>query len=162
MANVPFDPLTDIGNIAGFQSEFVGQGYSARQALQVFRGAGGTSGDARWFASYANVRASLANSDYNYALDPNQYPAGSDYSQWAAGRGGQYATSVAIQMIDKDTGLIGTHRYMHLTDTPHTPAEAMQAGIDLYGSDDNVEKYRQDVGGAYVVGIYQTTPYVGD
>ena len=156
---MPDDEGVDIGNPAGFAAYHNRIGSSAREALSEFRDAGGKIGNERWFSLYGQVGDSLSRSDEAYGLVPDQLPAASDYGTWAMGNGGQYATQVQVTFRDLDSGVTGTAQYTHITDEPHTPEDAQQAGIDLYSSDDAAGRYEQEIIGAFASNVWQTVPF---
>src|SRR5438105_2738550 len=96
---------SNIGNPAGFVSQYVQQGLSARAALREFRDAGGTMGNERFRSLYASVADSLARGGSYASLDPYSVPSPADLGTWKMGRGGQYATQVTLHGVDKQTGM---------------------------------------------------------
>lgn len=149
------------GNPAGFAAYHVSIGSSAREALADYRAQGGTTGDAAWFRMYGQVSDTLFRTADQAALDPTQLPAASDYSTWTMGAGNQYATQVKVLTVDVETGLASTVEFTHISNDPHTPAEAEQAAIDMYSADDNAAKYGQVVQGAFFVHVWQTEAFGG-
>lgn len=147
------------GNPAGYMVYAQELGMSAREALDAWRELGGTAGNQNWHSMYGQIADTLARTPDMAALDPNVLPAASDYGTWAFGNGGQYATQVKVLVTDTETGLQSWRDFTHITDEPHTPAEAIAEGIEQYGSDDNETAYGETVGGGFVVHIWQSVPY---
>jgi hypothetical protein len=147
------------GNPAGFMAYHVSIGSSAREARDDYRSQGGTTGDTAWNRMYGQVSDTLARIPDQAALDPGTLPSAGDYGEWAMGRGGQYATQVAMQLTDQETGLSFISQYTYLTDDPHTPAEAQDAAIDAFGDPDALDQYAQTMGGAFAIHLWQTVPF---
>lgn len=159
--NDPGDEGFSTGNPAGFAAYHLSIGSSAREALAAYRAEGGTTGDAAWYRLYGQVADTLNRTADQAALDPRALPGPSDYSTWAAGSGGKYATQVKVLTIDQETGLASTVEFTHITSDPHTPEEAQQAAIDMYSSGDNAAKYGQVIQGAFFIHVWRTEPFGG-
>lgn len=149
----------DTGNPAGFVRGLIAEGESATSGLSIFREAGGEIRDSRWYALYSNVNDTLARESQAVALDPFTVPGPTDYAEWEAGRGGQYATQVEIQIVDRDTGLWFTKLHTYITDEPHTPAEAEADAFDVFGDPDIQNDYGETVMGALATSVFLTTPF---
>lgn len=147
---------TPIGNPAGFIRGSILDGLSARASLAAFREAGGAMRDEYFRQLYGEITNSIARSPAAAALDPFSIPNASDYATWSMGSGGQFATQVQVLFRDKDTGIIGSKEYTYVTDYAHTPAEAMQAGIDEFGDVDDVNEYEQVMYGSSFSNVFQT------
>lgn len=149
----------DTGNPSGFIKQLILGGYKAREGLGVFREAGGQIRDSRWYSLYGNIDDSIRRAPDHLALDPNQLPGPNDYGVWAMGRGGQYATQVKVQILDRDTGLWTERQHTYVTDLPHTPAEAEADAIDMFGDPDAEAAYGETVMGATTTNVWRTTAY---
>lgn len=156
---MPADEGVNVGNPAGFIADQIRSGVNATNALEGFREAGGGMRRQSWFRLYGEVADSIARSPEAAALDPAAYPDAENYGEWAAGQGGQYATQVNIMIRDRASGVVGSAPYTHITDDPHTPDEAIAAGVDLYSNDDAAQRYDQQILGGVVTGIWQTIPF---
>jgi hypothetical protein len=88
-------------------------------------------------------------------------PGPGDYGEWTAGRGGQYATQVEVQLIDRDTGLWITKQHTYITDEPHTPYDAEADAFDVFGDPDTENDYGETVMGAVAINLWRTTPFSG-
>lgn len=153
------DSGINLGNPAGFMASKVMEGSSANQALRDWREAGGSFTRQDWLRGYANVRETLANSPTIGAIDPTAIPDAQQYGEWAMGRGGQFATQVQMQVLDRGSGVVGTAPFTYITDEPHTPEDAIAAGIDLYTNDEAAQRYGQRVLGGLPSAMWQTVPY---
>lgn len=151
----------DVGNASGFMAESIRSGLNATEALREFRAAGGAMRREYWLQGYADVRDTLARSDEFAQLDRNALPSGEDYSEWAMGRGGQYATQVQVFLRQKGTGETFSKDYTYVTDEPHSPGEAEQAAMDEYGDPDVATQYEEVVTGAIATNGFATTPWAG-
>lgn len=149
----------DLGNITGWVRDLIQAGYNATDALAEFRSYGGAVRDSRWYGLYGQVTDAIAREPGFLALNPYALPDASDYGTFAMGRGGQYATSVQIQIVDRDTGLFLTQKATYITDEPHTPAEAEQWAVDTFGDADAEADYGKTVLGATATAVYLTVPY---
>lgn len=149
----------NIGNRAGYVAGLIREGLSANKILSTLREAGAGMQRAAGLRLVGQVRDSLARSPEIQAMRGDQLPTGDQYGTWAMGRGGQYATNVAIYSIDRGSGVALTSFFTHVTNEPHTPEEAAQAGIDLYTDAGADDRYGQRVVGALPGNMWQTVPY---
>lgn len=149
----------ELGNPAGFIAQAIRSGQNATQALSAYREAGGSARTQTWYGLYGQVSDTLARQPEAANLEPNRIPGAEDYGEWSMGRGGQFATQVQILFRDRETGIIGSAPYTHITDEPHTPDEAVYAGIDLYTNDEAAQRYAQQVLGGVVTNVWQTVPF---
>ena len=149
------------GNPAGFIAHHVSIGTSARGALAEWRDIGGTSGDRKWFQLFGQVTDSIMRSEQNALLDPGAMPSAADYGTWTMGKGGQYATQVSVTFVDADTGLRTSAPYTYVSDVAHTPEEAEAAAMADYGADDALERYGQEITGAFTTNVWATEAFNG-
>lgn len=149
----------DVGNVSGYVKDYIKAGYSATAALADFRDAGGAIRDSRWYALYGQVTDTIAREPSFLALDPYALPDPSEYGTWAMGRGGQFATQIQLQLIDRGSGLITTQLATYVTDMPHTPVEAQMWAQDTFGDPDAEADYGVTVMGATATKIWTTVPY---
>ena len=156
---MPEDEGVDVGNPAGFAAEQIRSGTSANAALNAYRQAGGAIRRQTWFRLYAQTADTLARSAEASSLEPGAIPNAEQYGTWSMGPGGQYATQVNILFRDRDSGVVGTAPYTYVSNDPHTPDEAIAAGIDLYTDDEAAQKYDQQILGGVATGIWQTVPF---
>lgn len=152
------DPV-DVGNVSGYVRDLIGGGYNATQGLAAFREAGGAIRDSRWYSLYGQITDTIAREPSFLALNPYQIPDPSEYGVWAMGRGGQYATQVQLQIVDRATGLLTTQLATYVSDSPHTPIEAQMWAMDTFGADDAESDYGVTVMGATATKVWTTVPY---
>ena len=150
---------TDLGNVSGFMAQSIRDGLSANEALREFREAGGAMRRDYWLQGYSEVRDVLSREDTAGALDPGALPDGTDYGEWAMGRGGQYATQVTVFLRDIETGTVTPQQYTYVTDDPHTPEEAELNAIEDFGDAEAVSDYGQAVQGAVTTAVFATVPW---
>lgn len=148
----------DIGNRAGFIAQMITEGYSANEGLDLLRQYGAGYRRSDFLADWGRVRDALAEDPSSLAIMPGTIPSGGEYAELAMGRGGQYATRVSIGLANQDTGVQGTGWYLHVTDEPHTPEEAIEAALDAF-SDENTSRYRERVTSLLAGQTYVTVPY---
>lgn len=153
------EPPIDTGNISGWVKDYVVNGWNSTDALADFRANGGAVRDSRWSSLYGQITDTVAREPSFLALDPYAVPDASEYGEWAMGRGGQYATQVAIQLVDRDTGDLTTQLATYVSDDAHTPIEAQQWAIDTFGTGDAQADYGVTVMGATATKVWQTVPW---
>ncbi len=149
----------NIGNRAGFIGRMIQEGMTAGEGLDLLKSYGAGYRRSDFLADWGRVRNALASSADTLSLDPNAIPDSSDLAQLAMGRGGQYATRVSIGIADMDTGVQGTAWYLHVTDEPHSPADAVEAAEAFFADNDNATKYRERVTSLLPSVTYYTVPY---
>lgn len=154
----PPDEGINLGNRAGFIAQMISEGYSANEGLSLLQSYGAGYRRSDFLADWGRVSDALARSGDTLALDPTQLPTGEDYAELAMGRGGQYATRVSIGIVNMDTGISGTGWYLHVTDEPHTPQDAIEAAQDAF-SDENTTRYRERITSMLPSVTYVTVPY---
>lgn len=147
------------GNPAGFIRGLLNEGEGPTAGLQIYRDAGGHIQDSRWFALYQQVNATYADRPAALGLDPYSIPGPTDYEPVELGRGGQYATQVELQVIDRDTGDWFTKLHTYVTDEPHSAEDAEADAFALFGDPDTQNNYGETVMGALAVSFWQTVQY---
>lgn len=153
------DPNISNGNPAGFIRGLLNEGENQTSGLDIYRQAGGRIQDSRWAALYQQVASTYADRPATLGLDPFSIPGAGDYETWNFGKGGQFATQVQIQMYDRDLGQIVTKQYTHVTNLPHTGAEAEQAAQDQFDPENTGADYNEVLLGAVAVTYATTVPY---
>jgi hypothetical protein len=157
---VPDDIPNGPDNPAGFIRGLLAAGEGPTAGLRIFRDAGGAINDSRWFNLYSQVNDTAQREPGILGMDPFTLPSTGDYGDpWVMGRGGQFATQVEIQVVDRDTNLWFTKQHTYITDEPHTPAEAEADAFDTFGDPDVENEYGEVVMGAIAVHMWTTTPY---
>jgi hypothetical protein len=153
------EPPTNVGNISGFIRDVQEAGIGATEGLAMLREAGGAIRDSRWFALYGQVADTIAREPAFLALNPYQVPDASELGTWAMGGGNEYATQVAMQMLDRGTGLLTTQLATYVSDVPHTGVEAEAWAMDQFGDPQAESQYGTTVMGAMAVKYWKTVPY---
>ena len=110
---------------AAFLSQLIQQDVSGRAALSQLRDAGMTMGNQAFYSLYGQIRDAVGGRSELQALDYAALPTGADYSTYAAGPGGQYATFVQTYVRPVGGTTVEPRYFIHVTDTPHTPNEAI-------------------------------------
>lgn len=143
----------NVGNIAGYVSRLQSEGMGARAGLRAFRDAGGAVRDSRWYNTWGEVAASKAGQVDVGAHPLNSVPSREVLTDWHAGKPGQFATQVRVFVRERAQDEVSIRQFTHVTDSPHTGQEAIDAAIDTFS--EGGENYAEDVTGAYVSGYYQ-------
>lgn len=149
----------DFTNPAGFIRGLLNEGEGPTAGLQIYRDAGGEIRDSRWFELYSQVNNTYADRPDALTVDPFSVPSPGQYETWRFGRGGQYATQVQVQVVDRDTGQFFTKQHTFVTDEPHTAADAEADAFAMFGDPDTENNYGETVMGALAVTFAQTIPY---
>jgi hypothetical protein len=149
----------NIGNRAGYVASMLREGMSANSILQTFKDLGAGMRRANGLKLIGQVRDSMAKASTVEGLRGDQLPDAAQYGTWAMGRGGQFATNVAVYTVERQTGLALTKFYTHVSNEPHTPEAAAQAAIDTFNDPDAASRYGTTVTGALPGMMYHTVPY---
>lgn len=150
----------NIGNRAGYVAELLRQGESANSILRTLQENGAGMQRQAGLRLVAQVRDTLQRQPEIEGLPGNQIPDAAQYGTWAMGRGGQYATNVAVFSQERESGASIKSFYTHVTNDPHTPEEAANAAVESFTDDDAESRYGQRVVGALPGAMWQTVPYV--
>lgn len=148
-------------NPSAYIKELIEQGVGPTQGLKDFRGDDGEITDSRWFKLFGEVNGLLDREDQILGLAGGSVPPPELYGSFEAGSGGQYVTTVEIQMIDRGTGDWYTQQYQYWTADPHTPEEAQDDAWAMFGDADTESQYEQTMMGAVAVSFWRTTPFGG-
>ncbi len=148
----------------GFIRGFYAEGVGPSEGLDIYRDIQHNLGetairDSRWFELYSQYVDTYASRPGQLGLDPFALPGPEMYDEWRFGKGGQYATQVEIQVIDRDTGDWLTKQHTFVTDEPHTPADAEADAFALFGDVDTQNDYGETMVGALAVSFATTIPY---
>lgn len=155
----PPSEVINIGNRAGYVAQLLREGESANGILKTLRDNGAGMQRQAGLRLVSQVRDSLNREQTIAGLPGNQLPDGSQYGTWAMGRGGQFATKVAVYTIDRDSGVAFKNFTTIITNDPHTPEEAAAAAIDMFSDPDALDQYNQRVTGALPGMMWQTVPF---
>ena len=153
------EDIRSTGNPAGFIRGLIAEGMRPTEGLREYKAVGGRIQESRWFALYQQVYNTYADRPAQLGLDPFAIPGTGNYETWRLGKGGQYATQVQIQVVDRDTGDFLTKQHTYVTDVPHTAADAEADAFAMFGDPDVENQYSETVMGALAVTFAQTVPY---
>lgn len=158
----PNDDFADVYNPSGYIKSLIDQGIGPTEGLRTFRfDDGGQIQDSRWFQLYGEVNGMLGRQPSMLGVDQTSVPSADLFGSFEAGAGGQYVTTVELQIIDRGTGLWYTQQVQYWSDSPHTPQEAQDAMLDAWADPDAQDQYEQTVMGANAVAFWQTTEFSG-
>lgn len=151
-----FEPPDIPGNPSGFIRSLQAEGEGPTAGLRIFRDAGGSIQDSRWFDLYHQVADTLASTPQTLGLDPFSVPGPGEYETWQLGPGNQYMTQVDVTLYDKDLGEMLTKPYTYVTDDPHTIADAEDAAISEFDPDNTGSDFNQVMMGALATTVART------
>ncbi len=144
-------------SVGAFLQGAVEEGWSARRAIAEFRSAGMSMGNEAFRSMYASARETLAGRDALAGLDYNA-PIPTDVMvPWAAGEEGNFASFVTSYVRMPGTTDIEERFFTHVTDTPHTPQEAIDAAAAYLTGDALPTNGTPQ--GVYVGGVLTSTTY---
>lgn len=152
-------PEINVGNRAGYVAQLLQEGNSANSILRTLSEAGAGMQRQAGLRLVAQVRDTLQRAPQTVALPGNQLPDASQYGTWAMGRGGQYATNVAVYLQDRETGESIRAFFTHVTNDPHTPEEAANAAIASFTDSGGDDRYNQRVAGALPGNMWRTVAF---
>src|SRR6266436_1313532 len=112
------------GNPSGVIRALISEGENQTNGYDIFHAAGGHMQEGRFNALYQEVFNTVVDRPDQLGLDPFSPPGAGDYETWELGRGGQFATQVQLQVVDRETGELLTKLSTFVTDEPHTAADA--------------------------------------
>lgn len=135
-------------------------GLSARQALALFREAGGHVADATWFKVYSEVAANISLREGIYDEPTDLHPVAGEIQTWTTSKATGYVQQVEVLVRDRGTGEVISVPYSAMGRELQTRREVLNKALSVY-SDDNAEKYNQQVLGAVYTGTYQAVPQGG-
>lgn len=146
-------------NVAGYIRGLQAEGVGPTEGLRIFRDEPfGHIQDSRWFDLYKSVAQTIESEPAVLGLDPFSTPAPGEYGRFQLGTGGQYVSTVELQMIDRDTGEWFVQKVEYWSQEPHTPAEAEDALLADWADPDAQDTYGVTVMGAVTVNVWQTMP----
>lgn len=143
------------GGAAGFIRDAIEQGMGSREALDAFRGLGGSMRNEYWDTLYGTVQDTIAAEPGFVGRDYNTHLSDNEYVEWEAGRAGTYMHDVNVFIRDVGTGEIRVQRYSALGDSPMTPDEAIDEALGVM--DDAADHYEERVLGATFHSAYKMT-----
>jgi hypothetical protein len=135
----------------------VQEGLSARAALSQFRNAGGRVADSTWYKVYGQVAAEISLREGIYSEPINLRPVASEIKPWVTTRARGYVQQVEILARDRGTGEIISIPYSGMSRTLRSRRAVINEALGVY-SDDNAQKYDQQILGAIYTGTYEARP----
>ena len=135
----------------------VQEGLSASAALRDFRAAGGHVADSTWYKVYGEVAAQISLREGIYDEPQNLRPVASEIQQWTTVRATGYVQQVEVLVRDRGTGEIISVPYSSMGKTLRSRRAVIAEALDVY-SDENAEKYNQQILGAVYTGTYAASP----
>lgn len=152
-------PEINIGNRAGYIAGLLREGMSANGILRTLADNGAGIQRQAGLRLVAQVRDTIQRTPDLQSLRGNALPGAEKYGTWAMGRGGQFATNVAVFSQERESGVSIKSFFSHVTNEPHTPEEAANAAIQSFTDDDAESRYGQRVTGALPGAMWQTVPF---
>jgi hypothetical protein len=144
-------------NAAQWALMSVQEGVSARAGLAAYREAGGHLASQSWYRLVGEIQASLAAREGIYDEPLDLAPVASEVKVWSTARAKGYIQQVEVLVREKSTGQIISVPFSVQGRTLVTRREAIRQALGVY-SDDNAEKYDQQVLGAVYSGTYEARP----
>jgi len=112
---------------AAFLANLVRADVSATQALGIFRAQGLRMGNETFYGLYSEIREAVGGRSALQGMHYNQLPTGSQYTEYQAGPGGQYATFVQTYTRGVGDTEVSTKYFTFVSNEPHTANEAIAA-----------------------------------
>lgn len=148
---------TDSPIPAQFALQSVLQGLSARQALSEFRQAGGRVANQTWFQLRAEMERTVSSREGVFDEQQGSVPVAHEIQQWTTSKATGYIQQVEVLVRERETGTVISVPYSSVSNDLRSRAEIVAQALDVY-SDDNAQKYNQQVLGAVYSGTYQAVP----
>lgn len=119
-------------NVGSFIAQAIDEGLSMRAARDLFRAQGMQMANQSFASMYAQVRDAIGEREAIQGIDYEAIPDPAVYGRWSAGRGDQFATFVTSYVRPLGERDVEERFYLHLTDDPHTAADAVRAAERFY------------------------------
>jgi hypothetical protein len=132
-------------------------GLSARAGLREFREAGGHVGDSTWYKVYGEVAAHISLREGIYSEPQNLRPVASEIQQWTTSKATGYIQQIEVLVRERGTGEIISVPYSAMGRTLRSRRNIINEALNVY-SDENAQKYNQQILGAVYTGTYQAVP----
>ncbi len=113
-------------NAGAFIGNMIENNVGVTAARNAMRAAGMKMSNAAFSSLYGQIREAIGAREGLQGLDYESLPSGETYSTWTAGRGDQYATFVTTWVRPIGERDASPRYFYHLTNEPHTPAEAVR------------------------------------
>lgn len=116
--------------VAAFIRSAIGEGMGVTAARQAMREGGiGRMSNETFGQLYGQIRDAVGMRSAIAGMDYAALPGAELYTEWAAGAAGRHASFVDVYVRPIGQGELTSKWYQHVTDAPHTPAEAIAAAI---------------------------------
>jgi hypothetical protein len=129
-------------------------GLSARAALREFRDAGGHVADGTWFKVYGEVAAEVSLREGIFAEPQQGIPYAHEIQQWSTIKATGYVHQIEVLVRERGTGQVVSIPYSAMSSELRSREDVIAEALDIY-SDENAEKYEQQILGAVYTGTYQ-------
>jgi hypothetical protein len=149
-------PTNDL-NAAQFALAAVQEGLSARAGLGAYRESGGKIANETWYRLVGEIQASLADREGIYDEPIDEVPYAHQIKTWTTAKAKGYIQQVEVIVREKSTGQIISVPFSVTGHKLVTRRQAMQQALDIY-SDENAQKYDQQILGAVYSGTYHARP----
>ena len=149
------------GSLVALVKDFLGQGLTATGALRELRSQGFGVNTQRWYRTYGETGAALANGPALAGAHGGSVLRDDQHTPWAAGKSGVYAYQVQVIVEDPTAGTLGRAQYTVLSATNMTPDEAIAQATDDFTSNatEGGSGEGQRVHGGVLTGAYMQTGY---
>ncbi len=135
-------------------------GKSARQGLSDYRSRGGKIASQTWYHLVGEIQAMLSSREGIYDEPVNLRPVASEIQTWTTAKAKGYIQQVEVLVRERSTGQIISVPFSVNGRTLVSRRNAILQALTVY-SDDNAEKYDQQVLGAVYTGTYEARPAAG-
>lgn len=122
-------------NAGSFVAKAIEEGLSMRKTVDLLRESGMKMGNQAFRSLYANVRDTIADRDQIAGLNYDAVPPAEAFGTWAADAEGGFATFVTSFTRMPGEVEMEQRFYIHVSDDPHTPQEAIDAAAAHYTDD---------------------------
>lgn len=112
-----------------------------------------------WYDLWGETAAAKAQAGRFFDVDYNARLGDEMYTDWSAGRPGQFAHQVGVVVRDLESGAEWTVHYTAVADYQMTPQEAVDEALGVYTAGTQAEggTFEERIRGAFLVGAYRMT-----
>jgi hypothetical protein len=142
---------------SAFALDAIMSGLSAREGLRQFRESGGHVASGTWFKLTGQLQAMLAEREGVYNEPVNRRPVASEIKTWSTAKAKGYIQQVEVLVKDRASGEIISVPFSVTGRSLASRRSVVNKALDIY-SDDNAQRYNQQILGAVYTGTYQATP----
>ena len=148
------------GGIRGYIADLVESGATATAGLETFRSEyGGHVSTQAWYDLWGETAAAKAEAGRFFDVDYSQSLTADMYTDWAAGRPGQFAHQVGVVVRDLESGVEYVAQYTAVSDYQMSPQEAVDEALGVYTQGTQAEggTFAERVRGGFLMGAYAMT-----